>query len=142
MLKVRFEQLTVMMPVIDNSGEHDAKISQEEFDGIHDTIERLEQLTGNRRRWPNFDPQYRQGSQSALSLREEFSRLESARQQIAQVGSGMVQLSKPDPPIDTRVRDSEMRSDMPEMSLEEFNERPERTKAPPRPRTNSWRHRE
>jgi len=51
-----------------------------------------------------------------------------------------VPVSQHDPPINTAVSDREMRSSEPEQTLEEFRQRPDRTRAPPRPRANSWRH--
>lgn len=161
MLKVRFEAITLRVPVIDNSGEHDAKISQEEFDGIYETIERLEQLTGGRRRWPDGDPSFAQGNRTSRVIvggppgqfasanimgdpiyKDGMTKTEYllSPQGQREVLAGSAPISQSDPVIDTTVRDSEMRSSEPEMTLEELRERPEKTRSPPRPRANSWRH--
>lgn len=147
MLKVRFETITLRVPVIDNSGEHDAKISQEEFDGIFETIQRLEELTGERRRWPGGDPAFAQGGISRVFVGTarppppgvSFA-VTALTSPDARVTLASPPVSQVDPPINTAVSDREMRSSEPDISLEEFRERPEKTRAPPRPRANSWRH--
>lgn len=64
----------------------------------------------------------------------------SAKDRADALLSGKPPVSQVDPPIDTRVRDSEMRPREREISLQEFLEPPERTRSAPRPRAHSWRH--
>lgn len=137
MLKVKWQQVTVRIPVIDDSGDHDAKISDSEYQAIRHYYEQLSMVGGHsaiiagapvsatqQNGWRSEDPKW--GDQ-----------LRALKQ--------CVEVSQVDPIINTAVTDSEMRRSErgePEMTLEQLRERPERTRAAPRPRANSWRHNE
>lgn len=116
MLKVRFETITLRVPVIDNSGEHDAKMDPAVYEQIQAALEVLQ-------------AEYAPVAAAVAGKPASPARRDSSTPP-----------SQVDPPINTRVSDREMRSSEPEMSLDEFREPPERTRAPPRPRANSWRH--
>lgn len=189
MLKVKLVPMTLLVPVIDNSGDHDCKMDENRYRAIHAAVDMLDIADGNLET-------VRQGvSQNASAIEKHFSGIgmhghipaflrdaaELANQNLSFIrpptpgsqnaqrwsmdhGGGEipgrqranavgpthqwdvsaapgVPVSQVDPPIDTTVRDSEMRPGRePEMTLEELRERPERTKTPPRPRANSWRH--
>jgi hypothetical protein len=150
MLKVRFEAITLRVPVIDNSGEHDAKMDEDDFELVEAALGLLDRLSGVAPR-PSGHTALEAGTQRAMEqdqLRMARSYSESAHLQRealsgithALIGSAPPPVSQADPVIDTTVRDSEMRSSEPEMTLEELRERPEKTRSPPRPRANSWRH--
>lgn len=142
MLKVRFETITLRVPVIDNSGEHDAKMDEGTYAAMHEALAVLQpSLTGQgsmlaraglfaatENGWPPGRVIFAEGGRlPQVDLSTTFARPESPVSQV-------------DPPIDTTVRDSEMRGSEREMTLDELRERPEKTRAPPRPRANSWRH--
>lgn len=145
MLKVRFETITLRVPVIDNSGEHDAKMDEEAYNRIHYALSEIEQLHAH--------PQSRiiAGAPVSATQRSGWRPAQVDKQVLAASIAGhrapsleeyskAPPISQDDPVIDTTVRDSEMRSSGPEMTLEELRERPEKTRSPPRPRANSWRH--
>jgi hypothetical protein len=146
MLKVKWQECVVLVPVLDDSGDHDAKISQGKFDEM---MEAAELLQGRR---IGFDPGCSRFGQSLLVVggppalcaapgTPAYTSMENLRPRPPSLPAGPPP-SQDDPPINTRVTDSEMNSSAPQMSLEEFRERPERTRAAPRPRANSWRHNE
>jgi len=135
MVKVRFETVTLRIPVIDNSGDHDAKMHVGRFEEIHHALaviqgDALDKLIAG----------------APVSQTHQFlvdQQIKGAAKWAGDLGGDLYPappISQEDPPINTAVSDREMRSDAPDMSLEEFRERPERTRAPPRPRANSWRH--
>lgn len=132
MVKVKWQEVTVRIPVIDESGDHDAKIADSDYQALRYYYDQLNMLSG----------QTAIIGGAAVSANQQngwrtVDETWSAQLRAAKQG---VEIAQIDPPINTAVTDSEMRSSAPQMSLEEFREPPARTKTPPRPRANSWRH--
>lgn len=159
MLKVKFQPLTITVPVIDNSGDHDCKMDEETYNLIHRAIAALPPSPEyTRPQMPRLSdyigPRIIGGAPASPTQQNVWvSQADAEAAHIVKAWAGVnmpprtpplyhsqyQEPSQEDPKINTAVTDSEMRGG-PEMSLEEFQRPVERTKVPPRPRRNSWRH--
>lgn len=133
MLKVSFKEITIRVPVIDNSGDHDSKISESDYGHIERALSMLEDAGC-------LNEGVSRNDEGAVNFLGPPPIIPGTNKPAWREKAHNPPVSQIDPVIDTTVRDSEMRSSVPEMSLEELRERPERTRSPPRPRANSWRH--
>ena len=143
MLKVRFETVTIRVPVIDNSGEHDAKMEEAEYAAIHQALAQIQPSLGAAQgamiACSPVSPTQQKGFRTTNVMGDpvDDQGMTKTDRLLAQFGAPP---SQDDPAINTAVTDREMNSSAPDVSLQEFRERPERTRGAPRPRANSWRH--